>query len=51
MPAPPNWSLVGIEGMKATMLTKEQLCVSLKEKVEVLKLEPGEKKKYWGSKD
>ena len=41
--APPNWSLVDIEGMKATMLSKEQFCVSLKEKVEVLKLE-GEKK-------
>ena len=41
--APPNWSLVDIEGMKATMLTKEQLCASLKEKVEFLKLE-GERK-------
>jgi hypothetical protein len=40
---PPNWSLVDIEGMKATMLAKEQICASLKEKVEVLKLE-GEKK-------
>ena len=41
--APPNWSLLDIEGMKATMVSKEQLCASLKEKVEVLKLE-GEKK-------
>ncbi len=41
--APPNWSLVDIEGMKAQMLTKEQLCAILNEKVEVLKLE-GEKK-------
>ena len=41
--APPNWSSVDIEGMKATMEAKEQLCASLKEKVEVLQLE-GEKK-------
>ena len=41
--APPNWSSVDIEGMKATLLAKEQICASLKEKVEVLKLE-GEKK-------
>ena len=40
---PPNWSLVDIEGLKATMATKEHLCASLKEKVEVMKLE-GEKK-------
>ena len=42
--APPNWSLVDIEGMKAQMLSKEQLCATLKEKVEVLELE-GEKKR------
>jgi hypothetical protein len=36
---PPNWSLLDIEGMKATLVSKEQLCASLKQKVEVLKLE------------
>ena len=40
---PPNWSILDIEGMKATMVTKEEICASLREKVQVMKLE-GEKK-------
>ena len=40
---PPNWSCLDIEGMRATLVSKEELCASLKQRAEVLKLE-GEKK-------
>ena len=40
---PPNWSLLDIEDMRATLASKKQLCASLKERAEVLKCEGEEK--------
>ena len=40
---PPNWSLGNIDDMRATLASKKQLCASLREKAEVLKLKGEEK--------